>query len=216
MKYKYLLLILLFPFVLSSCGGDNAKFPRHRYDTLKEVKENIGFSVLMPAFLTQFDQKLYEIKYYEAANPTVPTGYSVTVHYTGNEVKDYRDIEFRGINMNRAREDNEGFNLEYYDCVMNELKTVAHNKTIRYSAYCDRNYSSQDIAAQKGLQSNSELNQSGLSQFERGTKAQYFYCYFMDKNIRYSITFSKLECGLTNDQIVTTCLKDAEYYFDKY
>lgn len=203
MLRKFFFLIVTFCSVfLSACGGPYAMFPRHLCKSLKDMSNRINFDIKIPNLVENISKKQYKINYYTTAVPknnmVVTTGYSITLEYIGTDVKEFKKIELRGIDLSKAGETSENFKRNLYTPVIDETSIIVNERKLFYSAY-HTNYTDK-ISGTKG------------QSLMLGNSLDYFYVYFMDGNIRYSITFSEFNPP-ADKKIADVCLKKAESYF---
>lgn len=216
---KSIVLFLLFTFLilfLTFCviEGPGAAFPRHQCGSLEEVRTSMHMDIQTPDFLKNFDSSQYQVTYYYTAVPSpsgvVKTGYSVETKYVGQGNPAFKSMEFRGINLDKSGAETEGFqNQNYYTCTLQKSTVRDQEKELCYSAYNPRQYSAEEVASQKGLSSLPDVSNSKQNYFE------YLYVYFMEDNIRYSITFSDFTSP-PDESTAAFCLEQAKSYFANY
>lgn len=205
MQRKVFIVIVLFSVFLSACSPE---FPKHQCNSLKEVENRIDFNIKIPNFIESINKKQYNINYYPTAVPILngikTTGYSIILNYTGEEERDYKTIEIRGVNLSRAVMTSEDYYKNIYTCLFNDTSVESNGRKLFYSIYRETNYSDK-------TKSNEIVN--NLSRLAE--PFDYFYMYFMDNDIRYSITFSHFSFP-RNNAILDICIKNAISYFRNF
>ena len=205
MRGKIIIAIAFFSVFLSAC---HYEFPRHQCNSLKEIENGIDFDIRIPSFVESINRKQYNINYYTTAVPILngvkTTGYSIILDYTGEEDRDYKTIEIRGVNLSRAGMTSEDYYKNIYTCLINDTPIESNGRKLFYSTYRETNYSdktkSNDI----------------IDNFSRLAESfDYFYMYFMNDDIRYSITFSHFAFP-RNSVILDICIKKAISYFKNF
>lgn len=196
-------------FSLTSCyvaGGDNADFPRHRYKTIAQVKEKIPSDVFLPN-LESMNIPKGDFNFFTVNLPgPVVTGYSIEIDniLTNNSI--FKKAELRGIKTSIKDVPPEGFSEEYYTCIIEDTPIKISGQDCFYSAFKDKVYSQSELSEQKGT--NVEISKP----INTNTNIKYFYIYFQNGEIRYSVTFSEFTNGIDNKEIKDECLKNASLY----
>lgn len=209
-----LLSLVFLSLILSSCyvaGGENADFPRHRYKTIEQVKEQIPFDILMPNLKSKELQKC-NFKFFTVNLPgPVVTGYSIEIDNSTND-SIFKKAELRGIKTSIKGVQSEGFTDNYYNCIIKETPIKISGKDCFYSAFADKVFTQNEISKQKGIGVNSSET------FKNNQNIKYFYIYTKSDEIRYSVTFSEFrddsfsKNGSLNKEIKDECLNKAGIY----
>lgn len=194
---------------LTSCyvaGGDNADFPRHRCNSIEQVRKQIPSDILLPNFksmkLPKGDFSFFTVN---LPGPVV-TGYSVEINNISTNDSLFKKAEFRGIKTSIKGVLPEGFDEKNYSCIIKNTPIKISGRDCFYSAFTDKVYTQSEISEQKGF------NFESSKPIKNNQNIKYFYIYTQNDEIRYSVTFSEFRGDVGNDEIEDVCLEIARQY----